>query len=98
MLYNSGNKLYDSHILQQKVTAARMLFIEGGGYSGNFFELRRQMRHTAVMQLPGNFCEGEIITPDQFFNPFDPLHNNKLFNCSPHSFRKYIREVGIIEI
>ena len=82
----------------QKISALCVLLVDRGGNSGNFLKLGGKMSNTAVMKLPGNFCEGKLITKDQIFDLLNLLSDYKLFNGSFLRFRKHISEIGIIKI
>ena len=48
--------------------------------AGHFFKLGGKMCHTAVMQLVGDFGEGELIVYQQFFYPLDLVRDNELLD------------------
>ena len=56
--------------------------------AGYFFELSREMRDAAVIELKRDLAEAHFIIDQQFFGLFDFLADDKLFDRYPFRFWK----------
>jgi hypothetical protein len=51
-----------------------------GRKAGNLLELIGEVLNAAVVEFVGDFAQGQLAVLEQFFDPFDLLQNNVLFD------------------
>jgi len=97
-LHDYWKSLQDLDLVQGFAPFFPDLFKVAGGQPGHLLKLIAQVGDTGVIELVGNFTQGQFIIDQEFLYPFDLLGDKILFDRGSFHLRKEIGHSMVVMV